>query len=141
MSEPSAPRIAPGIPTTRAVAVACVVALIGLGLLWELAWAPTGRGTLAIKVLPLAFAVPGLLRYRLYTYRWTSLLVWLYAAEGAMRLRDPAWPVPALAATELALSLVLFAACGLHVRRRLAAGRALEASAGAATGAPTGASS
>lgn len=138
MSELPAPRVAPGISSTRLISVACVIALIALGLLWELAWAPTGRGTLAIKVLPLAFAVPGLLRYRLYTFRWTSLLVWLYAAEGAMRIRDPLWPVPVLAVTELVLSLALFAACGLHVRRRLAAGRAIEA---AATGAAPGAAS
>ena len=70
---------------TRALAVAATLALIALGLAWELWLAPTGSGTLAIKVLPLLLPLPGLMRMRLYTYRWTSLLVWLYVAEGAVR--------------------------------------------------------
>ena len=70
---------------TRALAVAATLALIALGLAWELWLAPTGRGTLALKVLPLLLPLPGLLRLRLYTYRWLSLGVWLYVAEGAMR--------------------------------------------------------
>jgi uncharacterized membrane protein len=28
---------------------------------------------------------PGLLRHRMYTYRWLSLLVWLYFTEGVVR--------------------------------------------------------
>ena len=70
---------------TRALAVAATLALIALGVAWELWLAPTGRGTLALKVLPLFLPLPGLLRLRLYTYRWLSLGVWLYVAEGAMR--------------------------------------------------------
>ena len=70
---------------TRALAVAATLALIALGLAWELWLAPTGRGTLALKVLPLFLPLPGLLRLRLYTYRWLSLGVWLYVAEGAVR--------------------------------------------------------
>ena len=42
---------------TRALAVGSTVALVLLGLAWELWLAPTGRGTLAVKVLPLAFAL------------------------------------------------------------------------------------
>ena len=46
---------------SRALAVAAAIALIALGVGWELWLAPTGRGTLALKVLPLALALPGLL--------------------------------------------------------------------------------
>ncbi len=108
---------------TRAVALACTLGLIVLGLGWELAWAPTGHRTLALKVLPLAFAVPGLLRWRMYTCRWLSLLVWLYIAEALVRLRGDAWPVPLLAGTELALGAALFIACATQVRWRLALAR------------------
>ena len=38
---------------TRTLALACLLALIVLCLAWELWLAPTGSGTLAIKVLPL----------------------------------------------------------------------------------------
>ena len=81
MDEALAPT--PAVRRTRVLAVASTLALIALGLAWELWLAPTGRGTLALKVLPLFLPLPGLLRLRLYTYRWLSLAVWLYAAEGA----------------------------------------------------------
>jgi uncharacterized membrane protein len=104
---------------TRCVAVASLLALIALGLAWELWLAPTGRGTLALKVLPLVAPLPGLLKNRLYTYRWTSLLVWLYFAEGAVRATSEHGRGAAAACAEVALSLLLFAACAGHVRWRL----------------------
>ena len=111
----------------RLVAVAATVALIVLGAAWELWLAPTGSGTLAVKVLPLFVPLPGLLRMRLYTYRWLSLAVWIYAAEGAVRATSERGTSAALALAELALALVLFAACCIHVRTRLRAGAAATA--------------
>ncbi|MEO6746056.1 MAG: DUF2069 domain-containing protein, partial [Caldimonas sp.] len=70
---------------TRAAAIASVVALIALGLAWELWLAPTGNRTLAIKVVPLLLPLPGLIRNRLYTFRWMTLMVWLYFIEGVVR--------------------------------------------------------
>jgi uncharacterized membrane protein len=99
--------------------VASVLALIALGLAWELWLAPTGRGTLALKVLPLALPVAGLLKMRLYTYRWVSLLAWLYFAEGIVRATSDRGRNVPLAATEALLALMLFTACALHVRCRL----------------------
>ncbi len=106
----------------RAVAVAATIALIVLGAAWELVLAPTGSGTLALKVVPLFFALPGLARMRLYTHRWLSLAVWPYAAEGAVRATSEHGLSASLAFAELALALVLFAACCVHVRARLRGG-------------------
>lgn len=106
----------------RAVAVAATIALIVLGAAWELRLAPTGSGTLALKVVPLFLALPGLARMRLYTYRWLSLAVWLYAAEGAVRATSERGLSSSLAVAELGLALVLFAACCIHVRVRLRGG-------------------
>lgn len=106
------------VRASRALALFCVLALIALGLAWELWLSPTGRGTLAIKVLPLAFAVTGLLKMRLYTYRWLSLLVWLYFTEGVVRASTEAGIGMILALIEVALSVLLFAACSWHVRAR-----------------------
>ena len=108
----------------RAVAVASTIALIVLGAGWELWLAPTGSGTLALKVLPLFVPLPGLMRMRLYTYRWLSLAVWFYAAEGAVRATTERGVSASLAIVELVLALVLFAACCVHVRARLRAGAA-----------------
>jgi len=110
---------------TRALAVAATLALIVLGLAWELWLAPIGRGTLALKVLPLFLPLPGLLRLRLYTYRWLSLGVWLYVADGAMRAGSDNGISATLAVIEVAIALLLFVACCIHIRARLRAGAAL----------------
>jgi uncharacterized membrane protein len=117
---------------TRALAVGATLALIALGLAWELRLAPTGSGTLAVKVLPLLLPLPGLMRMRLYTYRWTSLLVWLYVAEGAVRATSDRGAGALLASVEIVLGLVLFVACATHVRARLRADAASVATARAA---------
>ncbi len=104
---------------TRAVALASLVALIALGLAWELWLAPTGNRTWAFKVLPLAFAVVGLAQFRMVTHRWLSLLVWVYVTEGLVRGVTERGVSMTLAWLQVALCLVLFAACGAHVRWRL----------------------
>jgi len=124
---PVAPDV-PNVPTSavqrsRWLAFCTCAALIVLGLLWELTLARTGAGTLAIKVIPLVLALPGLWRMKLYTYRWLSLAVWLYAAEGAVRVNSAPGREVALAGVEIVLSVLLFTACAWHVRARLAAGR------------------
>ena len=109
----------PELRRIRALAIGSIAGLIVLGLAWELWLAPLPNRLWAIKVLPLFFPLAGLLRYRMYTYRWVSLLVWLYFTEGVMRLwNDPVAPrwLPAL---EIVLCLMLFSACALHVRMRL----------------------
>jgi len=111
---------------TRVVAVACTLALVALFIVWELVWAKTGRGTLVLKALPLVFALPGLARHRMYTYRWLSLAVWLYVAEGLVRIADRA-PSDWCAGAEVALSIVLFTACATQVRWRHSVARKLAA--------------
>lgn len=115
----------PAAALTRNIAVASLLGLIALGLAWELWLAPTGRGTLAVKVLPLTFALAGLLKYKLASYRWISLLVWLYFAEGVVRATSDRGPSVPLAIAEIVLSLVLFVAVTAHVRVRLRDGRSL----------------
>lgn len=114
-----APTPSTAVAVSRALALASVVSLIVLGLAWELWLAPTGRGWLALKVAPLLAPLPGLWRYRLYTYRWVSLLVWLYFIEAAVRAASDTGLGARLATIELVLTLALFAACLIQVRARL----------------------
>lgn len=110
------------IARMRLLCVALLLGLIGLGVAWELWLAPLpgGTGSLALKVLPLTLAIAGLLKHKLYTYRWLSLLIWLYVTEGAMRAFSDAAPLSqALAGIELALSAALFTACAVYVKLRL----------------------
>jgi len=107
------------VDATRAVAVGSLVGLIVLGLAWELWLAPTGSGTLALKVLPLLIPLAGLLRRRLYTYRWVSLFVWLYFTEGVVRATTDQGLSAWLAFIQVLLCVALFVACAVHVRWRL----------------------
>jgi uncharacterized membrane protein len=118
----SAPNARPSIAVawTRGLAVGSLLLLIVLGLAWELWLAPLrpGGSWLVIKVLPLCLPLAGLLRNRMYTYRWVSLVVWLYFTEGAVRAYSDRGLSARLALLELALCVTLFAACALHVRIR-----------------------
>jgi len=114
---------------SRALAIGSLIGLIVLGLAWELWLAPTGGGSLALKVLPLLLPLPGLLRNRMYTYRWVSLFVWLYFVEGVVRGVSDSGIGARLGWVEVALCLTLFAACALHVRFRLRRTTAAAASA------------
>lgn len=115
------PALPPFVSRTRALAVASLVSLIVLCLAWELWLAPLrpGGSWLALKALPLTLPLAGLLKNRMYTYRWVSLLVWIYFTEGVVRATSDRGPSVPLAMLEVALCLALFAACALHVRWRL----------------------
>jgi uncharacterized membrane protein len=115
------------VRATRALAMGGLLALIALCLAWELWLAPTGSGTLALKVLPLVFCVAGLARHRMYTFRWLSLLLWLYFMEGVVRATSESGISAALAMAEVVLSLSLFAVAGVYIRWRLRNGRKLAA--------------
>ena len=108
------------VRATRVAAVALLLALALLCLAWELWLAPLrpGGSWLALKGLPLLLALPGLLRYRMLTYRKLALFVWLYFVEGVVRASGDRPPGNRLALLQIALCLVLFAACTLHVRLR-----------------------
>ena len=75
-------------------------------------------------MLPLAFCVVGVLKYRMQTYRWLSLLVWVYVVEGSVRATSESGPAVPLAIAEVLLCLLLFAACGAQVRWRLGSAKA-----------------
>ena len=118
-AKPASPN--PALDLTRWAAVGSLLALVALGLAWELWLAPVrpGGSWLVIKVLPLCVPLAGLLRRRLYTYRWVTLMVWIYFAEGVVRAWGDRGLSSRLALAEAGLCLVLFAACVLHVRMRL----------------------
>ena len=105
---------------TRWLAVGSILGLIVLGLAWELVLAPIrpGGSLLALKVLPLCIPLAGLLKNRMYTYRWLSLVVWLYFIEGVVRAWSDRPPGNYLAMGEVLLCLLVFTACVMHVRLR-----------------------
>ena len=127
-----------GVAATRLLATGSLLALIVLCLAWELVLAPVrpGGSWLAIKALPLCIPLAGILKNRMYTYRWVSLVIWLYFTEGVVRGWGDKPPSQWLAWGEVALCLVLFTACTLHVRVRQRNAKAAVAAAEASTAAP-----
>ena len=117
------------VQLTRFLAVSSLLGLIVLGLIWELWLAPLrpGGSLLVLKVLPLCLPLAGLLKNRMFTYRWVSLFVWLYFIEGVVRAWGDKAPSNYLAMVEVLLCVTLFTACALHVRQRLIAAKNAQA--------------
>jgi uncharacterized membrane protein len=114
------PARAEQINRMRNLAVGLLLSLVVLCLAWELVLAPIrpGGSWLAIKALPLCLPVAGLLKHRLYTYRWVSLMIWLYVLEGLVRATSDRAPSLYYAIAETALSVALFVVCSIYVRLR-----------------------
>ena len=104
----------------RYVALASLSALVVLALAWELWLAPLrpGGSWLALKALPLIVPLRAIARGDVYTYRWATMLILAYAAEGIVRAYVEPPPVSTLAVGEIALSLVFFTAAIAYVRAR-----------------------
>jgi uncharacterized membrane protein len=102
----------------RRMSTAALVALIGLCLAWELWLAPLrpGGSLVALKALPLAFALKGILAGQRYTFQWASMLILAYLAEGATRAWAERGASQYLAVLETALSLAFFAAAVSYAR-------------------------
>jgi len=105
-------------------ASATLVALILLCLAWELWLAPLrpGGSLVALKALPLAFPLPGILNGKPYTYKWSSMLILAYLAEGVTRAWSDTGLSQKLAFIEVALSLLFFAAAVSYARATQARG-------------------
>ena len=129
MTSAPTPPVPSFVSRTRALAVASLLGLIVLCLTWELWLAPLrpGGSWLVLKALPLTLPLAGLLKNRMYTYRWVSLLVWLYFTEGVVRATSDRGPSVPYAIAEVVLCLALFVACALHVRWRLRHAKAVAA--------------
>ena len=105
-------------------ACASLVALVFLTLAWELFLAPVrpGGSWLALKSLPLLVPLFGVLRERRYTFQWSTLLIWAYAAEGATRMYTDSGTAAVLAALELVLALAYFFAAVAWLRSPMKGG-------------------
>ena len=102
----------------RLTAGASLLALLALCLAWELWLAPLrpGGSLIALKALPLALPLPGVIAGRRYTFQWSSLLILAYFAEGATRAWADHGVSRSLAFGELALSVAFFAAAVSYAR-------------------------
>jgi uncharacterized membrane protein len=107
----------------QTLACICLIALIALCLLWEAVLAPIkpGGSLLMLKALPLLTPLFGLLRGKIYTYRWVSFLCLAYFCEGVVRAWSEHGTARSLAVAEIVLSSLLIVSALVYVRASRAA--------------------
>lgn len=100
------------------ITAASLIALIALCLAWELWLAPqrAGGSWLALKALPLLLPLAGIVRGKLYTYRWITLLILVYFVEGAVRAYSDKGLSAQCAGMEILLTLLIFGSAIAYVR-------------------------
>lgn len=99
---------------------ATLIALIFLCLAWETFLAPLrpGGSWLLLKAVVLLIPLFGILRERLYTYQWTSMLALAYFCEGTVRAWSDTGLSRQLAFGEIVLAVLLFGGCLLYAWSR-----------------------
>jgi uncharacterized membrane protein len=102
----------------RGAACATLLALIALCVAWELWLAPLrpGGSLIALKALPLALPLGGILTGKRYTYQWSSMLILAYFAEGVTRTWSEAGLSRQLSVLEMVLSAAFFGAAVAYAR-------------------------
>lgn len=113
MNTPETGSSAAPVARNRGAAIgasATLAALIVLSVAWEWWLAPLRPGgtALVLKAVPLLLALPGVLRRRLYTLQWASMLILLYFAEGIVRGMSEHGLSARLGWLETLLALVFF---------------------------------
>jgi uncharacterized membrane protein len=108
----------------RLTAAATLIALIVLCVAWEMWLAPLrpGGSLMALKALPLALPLGGILRGKRYTFQWSSMLILAYFAEGATRAWSEHGLSRVLSLIEVFLSLAFFVAAVSYARATKASG-------------------
>ena len=100
-------------------AIASLIWLIGWLVAWELWVAPLhpGGSLLALKALPLLVPLRGVIKRDLYTLQWSSMVILVYFAEGAVRAwSDELEASRIMAIGEIVLVCVYFACALLYLR-------------------------
>jgi len=99
-------------------AIASLIWLIGWLVAWELWVAPLhpGGSLLALKALPLLVPLRGVVKRDLYTLQWSSMVILVYFAEGAVRAwSDELEASRIMAIGEIVLVCVYFACALLYL--------------------------
>ncbi len=104
--------------TLRYTVLTCFIAMIALGIAWEIWLAPLrpGGSLLVLKVLPLAVALPALRKGRVRAFQWWSMGALLYICEGLVRATSDSGRSATLALLQLALAVLAYLAILLYVR-------------------------
>ena len=106
------------VSTLHYASIVSLIALIFLSVAWEGWLAPLrpNGSMLVFKVLPLLAPLFGILRGKIYTYQWSSMLILLYFTEGVVRAWSDKGMSSTLAMIEITLSIIFFFSSIFYVR-------------------------
>ncbi|MBS4097356.1 MAG: DUF2069 domain-containing protein [Sulfuricella sp.] len=98
--------------------IASLLALMVLCIAWEGWLAPVrpGGSAVVLKALPLLLPWFGIVRGKVYTYQWSSMLILLYFAEGMTRAFTDHGLAAWLAGGEMVLALLFYFCAIFYVR-------------------------
>ena len=117
---PSLDWLQPRLKLSRALSLLSFLALLGLLLIWNLAFADLHGArigvVLAIQLLPLALLAPGLLLGHARAHAWACFVVNLYFIQGVLAAIDPTRAL--FGALEAVISFGLFCSALLYTRWR-----------------------
>ena len=77
-----------------------------------------GGSWLVLKALPLCLPLTGILKKRIYTYQYSSMLILIYFAEACMRLADTALASRICAAISVLLCIAFFLGCLAFIKQQ-----------------------
>jgi len=99
-------------------ALASLVILIALCVSWETVLAPLrpGGSWMVLKIVPLLLPLRGILKRDIYTLQWSSMLILIYLAEGAVRAYADTGLSVTLAYIEIALVFIFFLCTMLYLQ-------------------------
>ena len=105
-------------PLLQRIACVCLLLLIALSVAWELWLAPLrpGGSWMVLKVVPLLLPLRGVLKGDNYTMQWSTLLIWIYFTEGAVRATSEHGLSVQLGIIEVALSVLYFICAAMYLR-------------------------
>lgn len=92
------------------LAVASLIGLLVLCVLWEFVLAPLrpGGSWMVIKALPLLLPLSGTIRRNIYTMQWASMMILLYFTEGVVRAWSERGMSQLLASLEILFATAFF---------------------------------
>ena len=95
-----------------------LICLIFLLCSWELFLAPFKNQSswLVLKIIPLLISLMGILKGKIYTYKWSGMLILIYFIEGVVRSYSDQSLSSKIALFEVFLSIVFFLCVAFYVK-------------------------
>jgi uncharacterized membrane protein len=95
-----------------------LICLIFLLCSWELFLAPFKNHSswLVLKIIPLLIPLMGVLKGKIYTYKWAGMLILIYFIEGVVRSYSDLGLSSKIALLEVFLSIVFFLCATFYVK-------------------------